>query len=123
SPARIPRPTPPSRCSIPPLASLLPAPSPQNHPCTTLPLRAHGRDAAAYELRIPDRHAATAETVRWIRGKAHALRPVFERLGTPAALTYEAIEHGHGSSPATIQARTGLSRTAVTDALATLTGW
>lgn len=109
--------------SIQTVATLLRELSTQDDPWITLTLRAHGRDAAAYELRIPDRHAATAETVRWIRGKAHALRPVFERLGTPAALTYEAIEHGHGSSPATIQARTGLSRTAVTDALATLTGW
>lgn len=109
--------------SIQTVAALLRELSTQADPWITLTMRAHGREAAAYELRIPDRHAGAAETVRWIRGKAHALRPVFERLGAPAALTYEAIEHGHGSSPTTIQARTGLSRTAVTDALATLAGW
>src|SRR5699024_6070625 len=70
-----------------------------------------------------DRYADVAATVCWIRGKAHALRPAFEQLGAPAALVYEAIEHGHGSSPITIQSRTGLSRTAVTDALGTLSGW
>ena len=48
---------------------------------------------------------------------------MFEQLGAPAALVYEAIEQGHGSSPATIQLRTGLSRTAVTEALASLDGW
>lgn len=85
--------------------------------------RAHGREAAAYTLRIPTRYADAATSVRWIRGKAHALRPAFEQLGTPAALVYEAIEHGHGSSPTTIQSRAGLSRTAVTDALACLAGW
>ncbi|MEE1652175.1 hypothetical protein V1260_15440 [Brachybacterium sp. J144] len=109
--------------SIQTVAALLRELSTQHDPWITLIARAHGREAAAYALRIPDRYADAAATVRWIRGKAHALRPVFERLGAPAALTYEAIEHGHGSSPTTIQARTGLSRTAVTDALATLTGW
>lgn len=97
--------------------------SSQSDPWIALTARARGREAAAYELRIPDRYADVAATVRWIRGKAHALRPVFEQLGAPAALVYEAIEHGHGSSPITIQSRTGLSRTAVTDALATLSGW
>src|SRR5699024_4289092 len=109
--------------SIQTVAALLRELATQHDPWITLTVRARGREAAAYELRIPDRYVEAAATVRWIRGKAHALRPVFERLGAPAALTYEAIEHGHGSSPATIQARTGLSRTAVTDALATLTGW
>ncbi|MDN5655417.1 MAG: hypothetical protein L0G46_10090, partial [Kocuria sp.] len=109
--------------SIQTVAVLLRELSTQPDPWITLTVRARGREAAAYELRLPDRYADASETVRWIRGKAHALRPVFERLGAPAALTYEAIEHGHGSSPLTIQARTGLSRTAVTDALATLGGW
>lgn len=109
--------------SIQTVAALLRELSTQPDPWIRLTVRARGREAASYELRIPHRHAEAAATVRWIRGKAHALRPVFERLGAPAALTYEAIEHGHGSSPMTIQTRTGLSRTAVTDALATLTGW
>lgn len=105
------------------VAALLRELSTQNDPWITLTARAHGREAAAYELRIPDRYADAAEAVRWIRGKAQALRPAFEQLGAPAALAYEAIEHGHGSSPVTIQNRTGLSRTAVTDALTTLAGW
>lgn len=109
--------------SIQTVAALLRELSTQPDPWITLTIRARGREAAAYELRIPDRYADAAQTVRWIRGKAHSLRPAFEALGAPAALTYEAIEHGHGSSISTIRARTGLSRTAVTDALATLTGW
>ena len=109
--------------SLQTVAVLLRELSTQRDPWIALTARARGREAATYALRIPDRYAAAAETVRWIRGKANALRPAFEQLGTPAALTYEAIEHGHGSSPTTIQHRTGLSRTAVTDALATLTGW
>lgn len=104
-------------------AALLRELAQQNDPWITLKARARGREAATYELRIPDRYAETVATVRWIPGKARALRPAFEELGAPAALVYEAIEHGHGSSPTTIQLRTGLSRTAVTDALCTLTGW
>src|SRR5699024_5477209 len=105
------------------VAQLLRELSQQDDPWIALRARAHGREAAAYELRIPYRYADTAQTVRWIRGKAHALRPVFEQLGAPAALVYEAIEHGHGSSPATLQHRTGLSRNATSDALTTLLGW
>lgn len=105
------------------VAALLRELSTATDPWIALTARARGREAATYVLRIPARYADTARTVRWIRGKAHALRPAFERLGAPAALVYEAIEHGYGSSPATIQSRTGLSRTAVTDALATLSGW
>lgn len=105
------------------VAALLRELAHEKDPWITLTARARGREAAAYELRIPSRYADVVETVRWIRGKAHALRPVFEQLGSPAALVYEAIEHGHGSSPITIQSRTGLSRTAVTDALTTLASW
>lgn len=105
------------------VAQLLRELSHQPDPWIALRARAHGREAAAYELRIPDRYADTAQTARWIRGKAHALRPVFEQLGAPAALVYEAIEHGYGSSPATLQHRTGLSRNATSDALTTLLGW
>lgn len=109
--------------SLQTVAELLREISTESDPWITLTSRARGREAAAYELRIPDRYAEAATTVRWTRGKAQALRPVFEQLGAPAALVYEAIEHGHGSSPTTVQQRTGLSRTAVTDALTTLAGW
>lgn len=105
------------------VAALLRELATQDDPWITLTIRARGRDASAYDLRIPDRHRERATNLRWIKGKAHALRPVFEQLGAPAALVYEAIEQGHGSSPATIQLRTGLSRTAVTEALASLDGW
>lgn len=105
------------------VAALLRELAGQKDPWIQLTMRARGRAAAAYELRIPDRHRETATKIRWITGKAHATRPVFEQLGAPAALVYEAIEQGYGSSPIVLQVRTGLSRTSLTDALASLTGW
>ena len=85
--------------------------------------RAHGRHAATYALRLPDRHHGTAERTAWVTGKAHAIRPVFERLGAPAALVYEAIEQLPSPGTAEIQLRTGLGRNTVREALANLAGW
>lgn len=85
--------------------------------------RAQGRNAASYTLRIPDRHQTTAATTPWVRGKAHAIRPVFERLGAPPALVYEAIEQLNNPTADAIQSRTGLHRNTVREALACLAGW
>lgn len=85
--------------------------------------RAHGRHAATYALRLPDRHHATASHTAWVPGKGQALRPVFERLGAPAALVYEAIEQLHSPTAAELQLRTGLGRNTVHDALSNLAGW
>ncbi|MGQ4535199.1 hypothetical protein ACUH9Y_08915 [Dermabacteraceae bacterium P13115] len=84
---------------------------------------AHGRDADAYQLRIPDRYRDQVETTRWIKGKAHSLRAAFQALGAACALVYEAIEHGYGTSYDALRLRTGLSKTALYDAVADLQGW
>lgn len=85
--------------------------------------RGDGADADVYELRLPDRHQATAERVRWVRGKSHGVRSVFSELGIPAALVFEAAEQGHAGSVEQIMLRAGLSKSAVYVALQTLLGW
>ncbi len=78
-----------------------------------------------YTLRIPDDITARAGRLSWRPGKLHALRPVFRELGHPAAFVYEALE----SRPVRPQLSfdltmvTGLSRTAVYEALETLGAW
>lgn len=82
---------------------------------------ARGRRADRYRLRIPERHREHAHTPAWIPGKAHALRPAFTVLGTPAALLYEALEHQYGTASTAHLARvTGLSRDARREGLLTL---
>jgi DNA-binding transcriptional ArsR family regulator len=78
-----------------------------------------------YQLRIPDQAAARATTVGWKAGKLHALRPVFRELGHPAAFVYEALEQSRGRPERSFDlvTRTGLSRTAVYQALETLAAW
>jgi hypothetical protein len=63
--------------------------------------------------------------VSWKAGKLHALRPVFRELGHPAAFVYEALEHNRGRPERSFDliTRTGLSRTAVYEALETLAAW
>ncbi|WP_422759331.1 MarR family transcriptional regulator [Paenarthrobacter sp. C1] len=83
-----------------------------------------GTKADLYMLTIPDDIKAAAEDMSWRKGKIHALRPVFRELGIPAALVYETLEH----SPAALRSvdlvrATGLSRTAVTEALEILAAW
>jgi hypothetical protein len=77
-----------------------------------------------YQLRIPDDTVVRATTLSWKAGKLHALRPVFRELGHPAAFVYEALEH-HKSPQRSfdLTASTGLSRTAVYEALETLAAW
>ena len=78
-----------------------------------------------YQLRIPDEITARAARVSWKAGKLHALRPVFRELGHPAAFVYEALEHTRGRPQRSfdLTAATGLSRTAVYEALETLAAW
>jgi hypothetical protein len=78
-----------------------------------------------YQLRIPDEIIARAGRVAWRAGKLQALRPVFRELGHPAAFVYEALEHAHGRPERSFDlvTRTGLSRTAVYEALETLAAW
>lgn len=95
----------------------------QDDPWIELVARGRGRLAHTYSLRIPQRHAEAAGNVRWVSGKAHAVRPVFTVLGIPAALLYEAIEHGHSESLARLTIRTGLSREAVRQGLQILADW
>ncbi|HZM67681.1 MAG TPA: hypothetical protein VFC16_15425 [Nakamurella sp.] len=77
-----------------------------------------------YQLRIPDEIADRAARVAWRPGKLHALRPVFRELGHPAAFVYEALEQAKGAQRSfDLVTVTGLSRTAVYEALETLAAW
>ena len=83
-----------------------------------------GLQGDLYQLRIPDEIAARAATTAWEPGKLHALRPVFRELGLPAAFVYEAVEHAPGTvSSFDLTTCTGLSRSAVYEALETLAAW
>ena len=84
-----------------------------------------GLQGDLYQLRIPDEITARAGRVSWKAGKLHALRPVFRELGHPAAFVYEALEHSKGRPERSFDlvTRTGLSRTAVYEALETLAAW
>jgi hypothetical protein len=84
-----------------------------------------GLQGDLYQLRIPDDTAVRASRIGWPAGKLHALRPVFRELGHPAAFVYEALEHSRGRPERSFDlvTRTGLSRTAVYEALETLAAW
>jgi hypothetical protein len=83
---------------------------------------AHGERADLYALTIPADVAQVGRGVRWDRGKAHALRPAFRELGHVAAFVFEALEAGRATSITTLVSATGLSRTAVTQAVEVLAG-
>ena len=74
---------------------------------------ARGEVADLYELTIPPSLAESAPDLRWDRGHAHALRPVFRTLGHTAALVFEAIEAGRASTISDLVAATGLARSTV----------
>jgi len=75
-------------------------------------------------LRIPDEIADRASRVAWRPGKVHALRPLFRELGHPAAFVYDALEQAKGPQRSfDLVTMTGLSRTAVYEALETLAAW
>lgn len=80
-----------------------------------------GGDGDLYELVIPTRYVDRAGRRDWRAGKLHALRPVFLELGAPAALVYEALEHARDPLRSfELTKSTGLSRSAVYEALGTL---
>ncbi len=80
-----------------------------------------GGDGDLYELVIPERYADRAARHDWRAGKLHALRPVFLELGIPASLVYEALEHTRDPTVSfDLTKTTGLSRSAVYEALETL---
>jgi len=80
-----------------------------------------GGDGDLYELIIPTRYAGRAGRRDWRAGKLHALRPVFLELGAPASLVYEALEHARDPLRSfDLTKATGLSRSAVYEALETL---
>ncbi len=83
---------------------------------------AHGERADLYALTIPGDVEQAGRALRWDRGKAHALRPVFRELGHVAALVFEALEAGRATSVTTLVPATGISRTAVTQAVDVLAG-
>jgi hypothetical protein len=85
---------------------------------------ARGRNADAYVIQLPQHFEQLARELSWRSGKIHGIRPVFRALGDVAALVYEAIERGRLSpTTAVIVRTTGLSRTAVETALATMSSY
>ena len=84
-----------------------------------------GLQGDLYQLRIPDEIAVRASQISWPAGKLHALRPVFRELGHPAAFVHEALEQANGQPLPSfdLAAATGLSRSAVHEALLTLAAW
>lgn len=91
------------------------------HPLIRLVRRGRGVNADVYELVIPEHLQAAATTRSWRPGKIHALRPVFRELGTPSALVFEALcWAGAQLGASDLVKATGLSRSTVHDAVATL---
>jgi hypothetical protein len=78
---------------------------------------ARGENADLYALTIPSDLASTAGDRRWDRGVAHALRPAFRVLGQVPAFVFEALEAGRATSVTTLVPTTGLSRSAVAEAV------
>ena len=96
----------------------------ENDPLIDLIENDRGLAGDLYRLRIPDEIAGRAATVAWKAGKLHGLRPVFRELGHPAAFVYEALEQADGPQRSfDLTTVTGLSRTAVYEALETLAAW
>jgi hypothetical protein len=85
---------------------------------------ARGRNADTYVIQLPQHFEQLARELSWRSGKIHGIRPVFRALGDVAALVYESIERGRLSpTTAAIVRSTGLSRTAVETALATMSSY
>ncbi|WP_188484786.1 helix-turn-helix domain-containing protein [Cellulomonas carbonis] len=81
---------------------------------------ARGEHGDLYELTIPTDLVAMAADLRWDRGRAHALRPVFRTLGPVAALVFEAVENGRANTITSLVTATGIARSSVHDAVDTL---
>jgi len=80
---------------------------------------ARHKAADVYLIQLPAQYQQLARELTWRKGKIHAIRPVFRALGDAAALIYEAIERSrHSPTNADIIRTTGISRSAVENALA-----
>lgn len=100
------------------IARLLPLLEKASEGILTRVQRGRGRNADSYLVQLPQHFEQLARDLTWRQGKIHAIRPVFRVLGDVAALTYEAIERGrHSPATAELVRSTGISRTALTDAL------
>jgi DNA-binding transcriptional ArsR family regulator len=77
-------------------------------------------DADTYELVVPDKHAALTR-LRWRSGGIRRIHPLFRVLRGPAFLVWEALAEAGGVPAAVfdVAAATGLSPTAVREALRT----
>ncbi|MEL7978393.1 helix-turn-helix domain-containing protein [Isoptericola sp. F-RaC21] len=84
---------------------------------------AHGEHADLYALTIPTDLADRADELRWDTGKLHGLRPAFRALGHVAALVFEALETGRAGSVLEAARTTGISRSAVHEAVDALAAW
>ncbi|WP_139359685.1 MarR family transcriptional regulator [Arthrobacter sp. SRS-W-1-2016] len=90
----------------------------------TLVESGRGTKGDQYMLTIPEDVKPAAEDLSWSKGKLHALRPVFRELGLPAAFAYEALERSSGPLRSVDLIRaSGLSRTALSEALESLAAW
>ncbi|MDJ0358208.1 hypothetical protein QMG52_19480 [Paenarthrobacter sp. PH39-S1] len=106
------------------IARLLPSLAAASEGILSKVLEARGRNADTYLIQLPPHFEQLAQDLSWRRGKIHGIRPVFRALGDVAALVYEAIERGRLSpTTAAIVRSTGLSRTAVETALATMSSY
>jgi hypothetical protein len=81
---------------------------------------AHGERADLYELTIPADLRGCGD-LRWDKGHAYGLRPVFRALGPVPALVFEAIEADRAHTIGALVAATGIARSAVHDAVDTMT--
>lgn len=95
----------------------------EKDPLVTLVEEGRGTKGDLYMLTVPEELKAAAEDVSWQKGKIHALRPAFRELGLPAAFVYEALEHSPAIPTSEVVRVTGLSRSAVNEALEVLAAW
>lgn len=106
------------------ISRLLPALQQASDGVLTKVSDARGRNADVYVIQLPQHFEQLARELSWRSGKIHGIRPVFRVLGDVAALVYESIERGRLSpTTAAIVRSTGLSRTAVETALATMSSY
>jgi hypothetical protein len=106
------------------ISRLLPALQQASDGLLTKVSDARGRNADVYVIQLPQHFEQLARELSWRSGKIHGIRPVFRVLGDVAALVYESIERGRLSpTTAAIVRSTGLSRTAVEMALATMSSY
>jgi len=81
---------------------------------------AHGERADLYELTIPTDLQGCGD-LRWDKGHAYAMRPVFRALGPVPALVFETIEANRANTITTLVTETGIARSAVHDAVESMT--